>query len=268
MTNDIDESTRCIDIKIKRNGKFTTDYTSISSGMEFISFESMPDAVKMRGTFSENCFLACSPTTLDNLRNGGANLSIVSMFPSKTISGAFCLIQDFSGSVSVSYGVGGGYVLLGHLGSVHVDCRVAGEGVIAIGDKTTVNQARIVAVNSNILVGRDGLWSDGILLQGSDQHGIVDLDSRQILNQDKRDIIIGAHVWVGRRATIMPNVDVGRGGIVGASSVVTKPVPPFCAVAGNPARIVREKVSWCRPWTHLDPETIRFLDASTSEYIQ
>jgi virginiamycin A acetyltransferase len=51
---------------------------------------------------------------------------------------------------------------------------------------------------------------------------------------------IGNDVWIGNNAIILPSVStVGDGAVIGAGSVVTKNVPPFAIVAGNPARIIR-----------------------------
>ncbi|GAA5968604.1 hypothetical protein JCM8115_003799 [Rhodotorula mucilaginosa] len=53
-------------------------------------------------------------------------------------------------------------------------------------------------------------------------------------------ITIGDDCWFGGNVTVLPNITVGRGVTVGAGSVVTKSVPPFAVVVGNPARIVRK----------------------------
>ena len=47
-------------------------------------------------------------------------------------------------------------------------------------------------------------------------------------------------VWIGVNCTILKGVTIGEGSVVGAGSVVTKNVPPWTIVAGNPARIIRE----------------------------
>ncbi|GJJ70761.1 maltose O-acetyltransferase [Entomortierella parvispora] len=52
-------------------------------------------------------------------------------------------------------------------------------------------------------------------------------------------ITIGKNVWVGGGAIICPGVTIGDGVTIGAGSVVTKNVPPFTIVAGNPAKIIR-----------------------------
>lgn len=53
------------------------------------------------------------------------------------------------------------------------------------------------------------------------------------------DTIVGNDVWIGHEARIMPSVTVGDGAIIAAGSVVTRDVPPYAIMAGNPARPVR-----------------------------
>ncbi len=54
-------------------------------------------------------------------------------------------------------------------------------------------------------------------------------------------LVIGNDVWIGARVIIMPGVHVGRGAILGAGAVVTKDVPKYTIVAGNPAQIVKKR---------------------------
>ena len=46
--------------------------------------------------------------------------------------------------------------------------------------------------------------------------------------------------WLGTGATILPNITIGEGAIVGAGSVLNRDVPPFAVVAGLPARPIRK----------------------------
>lgn len=52
---------------------------------------------------------------------------------------------------------------------------------------------------------------------------------------------IGHDVWIGRNAIVLPGVVVGHGAVVGAGAIVTKDVPPYAIVAGNPARLIRHR---------------------------
>jgi len=55
----------------------------------------------------------------------------------------------------------------------------------------------------------------------------------------KGDTTIGHDVWIGHAAVIMPGVTVGNGAIVAAGTVVTRDVPAYAIVAGNPGSVVR-----------------------------
>ncbi len=86
----------------------------------------------------------------------------------------------------------------------------------------------------------------------------------------KRDsvkpIVIGHDVWIGRSAVVLSGVNVGIGAVIGAGSVVTKNIPPYAVVAGNPARLIRYRFSeniiqrlLCTSWWELPDERLREL---------
>ncbi|OME03146.1 acetyltransferase [Paenibacillus odorifer] len=67
---------------------------------------------------------------------------------------------------------------------------------------------------------------------------------KHILNKDsealsKGPIIIGDDVWIGSHSVILSGVNIGRGAIIGAGSIVTKNIEPYSIVAGNPAQIIK-----------------------------
>lgn len=80
----------------------------------------------------------------------------------------------------------------------------------------------------------------------------------------KGNIVIGDDVWIGYGATILSGVQVGQGAVIAAQSVVTKDVPAYAIVAGNPAKVIKyrfpeellevaKKVDLCK----IDAEVIR-----------
>jgi acetyltransferase-like isoleucine patch superfamily enzyme len=66
----------------------------------------------------------------------------------------------------------------------------------------------------------------------------------------KGDVIIGNDVWIGYGVTILSGVTIGDGAAIGACSLVTKDIPPYAIVAGNPAQVLRFR---------FDEETIKAL---------
>jgi acetyltransferase-like isoleucine patch superfamily enzyme len=75
----------------------------------------------------------------------------------------------------------------------------------------------------------------------------------------KGDIIIENDVWIGAKSTILSGVKLYNGSVVGAGSIVTKDVPPYSIVAGNPAKVIKyrftqkvidqlQKIAWW-DWT-------------------
>ncbi len=58
---------------------------------------------------------------------------------------------------------------------------------------------------------------------------------------NKGDTVVGHDVWFGYGALIMPGVRIGNGAIVATAAVVTKDVPPFAIVGGNPASVLRSR---------------------------
>lgn len=67
---------------------------------------------------------------------------------------------------------------------------------------------------------------------------------------NKGDLIIGNDVWIGYNATIMSGIVIGDGAIIATNATVTKDVPPYTIVGGNPAKEIRKR---------FDEETINKL---------
>lgn len=61
----------------------------------------------------------------------------------------------------------------------------------------------------------------------------------KVVPETKGDIVVGSDVWIGTSAFILSGVTIGHGAIIAARSVVTKDVPPYAIVGGNPAKLIR-----------------------------
>jgi virginiamycin A acetyltransferase len=109
---------------------------------------------------------------------------------------------------------------------------------ISIGENVTIN--RFSVVYHCDLGSYVGVGEHAVLLSGSRQHDVDRTDIPILLQRSRRKrIVIGDDCWIGAHTVVME--DVGRGGVVGAGAIVTKPVPEFTIVAGNPARPLRRR---------------------------
>lgn len=120
---------------------------------------------------------------------------------------------------------------------------------ITIGPRSFVGKGLIVAAKS-VDIGADTLLSWGVTIVDHQSHALDFADRAgdvsAWLSGDKdwthveiASVRIGDKVWVGFGASILPGVTIGEGAVVGAASVVTRDVPPWTVVAGNPARPIK-----------------------------
>ena len=120
---------------------------------------------------------------------------------------------------------------------------------ISIGERTFMNGSVIAA--GKVEIGSDVLIAWGTTIIDHNSHSIYfSLRSKDVINNiaGKKDwnpvsiapIKISNKVWIGFNCIILKGVTIGEGVIIGAGSVVTKDVPPWTIVAGNPAKFIRE----------------------------
>jgi acetyltransferase-like isoleucine patch superfamily enzyme len=138
------------------------------------------------------------------------------------------------------------------------DCLIEGtlvtetdESNIIINNNVYIGGTTILDCVKSITIEDDVLISYQCILFDSDNHSLKSSIRQKDLadwKQKKHDwtttkslpIRISRGAWLGARVIVTKGVTVGEGAIVAAGSVVTKDVPPWTIVAGNPARIVRE----------------------------
>lgn len=123
---------------------------------------------------------------------------------------------------------------------------VTHDASVTIGNKCDFNGAHIFCIHSHssVTIGEHCMFSFGILIRHSDAHPIYKLGTKNIINHVD-SLAIGNHVWIGYNAHILKNVHIADGCIVGCNAVVAKSCSEqHCAIAGNPARIVRRQIDW------------------------
>ncbi|MBN2181654.1 MAG: hypothetical protein JW715_07050 [Sedimentisphaerales bacterium] len=78
-----------------------------------------------------------------------------------------------------------------------------------------------------------------IILTVSHKYDRTDIPMRRQGHNPPEPVTIGDDVWIGTRAIIMPGISIGDGAIIGAAAVVTKDVPAYAVVCGNPAQVIK-----------------------------
>ena len=113
------------------------------------------------------------------------------------------------------------------------------EGVVEIGAKTVMGQECTISAYQNVRIGEQCVIADRAMFIDFD-HGIVEVE-RPIRQQGiyKRDVRVGANVWVGYGACFLRGTTVGDNSVIGTNTIVTRDIPANAVVAGAPARIVR-----------------------------
>jgi len=101
-----------------------------------------------------------------------------------------------------------------------------------------------ITCSNKIIIGAGCLTGKWVTITDN-SHGETSMESL-ILPPKSRDItskgsvVIGKNVWIGDKATILPNVKIGDCAVIAANAVVTKDVPAYAVVGGNPAKILKQ----------------------------
>ena len=97
-------------------------------------------------------------------------------------------------------------------------------------------------IRADLTVGNHVMMGPRVVIYGRyHKFDRIDVPMREQGMGEYRPIVIGDDVWIGAGSIILQGVRIGMGAIVGAGSVVTKDVPPYAIVAGNPARVIRSR---------------------------
>ena len=121
---------------------------------------------------------------------------------------------------------------------------------LSVGDRCFIGKG-LISVAEGVEIGNDVLISWGVTITDHNSHSLRFSERRRDVAEwigchknwtgvKVEKVIIRDKAWIGFNAIVLKGVTIGEGAIVGAGSVVSKDVPPFTVVAGNPARVVRE----------------------------
>lgn len=101
-----------------------------------------------------------------------------------------------------------------------------------------------VMEGTKIEIGEDSLFSANVTFRAGDSHSVIDAESGIRVNLSK-DIIVGDHVWIGNTVIVTKGTVIGHHCVVATGSVLTgKTYPNNCAIGGNPAKVVKDGISW------------------------
>jgi len=124
-----------------------------------------------------------------------------------------------------------------------------GMGDVHIGARTFIGIANVLI--GPLRIGNDVIVAENVVFSGlNHQYATIDLP---IKDQpcSTAEIVVEDEAWIGANAVITAGVRVGKHAVVAGGSVVTKNVPPYSVVGGNPARVLKqynaETQQWERP---------------------
>ena len=129
---------------------------------------------------------------------------------------------------------------------------IANKGAkIVIGDYTTIRYDTRLVSTCSIIIGNEVIISNNCVIYDNNTHPISPLKRHAMshsgfhselwsnVHAESAPVVIEDNVWICQRAMILKGVHIGKGSVIAAGAVVTKDVPPYCVVAGNPAKVVK-----------------------------
>jgi maltose O-acetyltransferase len=131
------------------------------------------------------------------------------------------------------------YFLFGKKVEIFGKIKVYNSKSIKIGHTVTLNYGILLAIREGLTIGNNVVISAGVIISDAG----LDLDL--LINETKaihvsKPIVIEDGAWIGAGAIILRGVTIGTKSVVAAGAVVTKDVPPYVVVGGNPAKIIKQ----------------------------
>ena len=115
-----------------------------------------------------------------------------------------------------------------------------------VGEQTRIWSAMSINIGNRVLLAHNVNIFDNLThpINSKERHeqfkAIITSGHPKKINLSESPIVISDDVWIGCLSIVLPGITIGEGAIIGAGSVVTKDVPSWTIVAGNPAKVIRE----------------------------
>lgn len=124
--------------------------------------------------------------------------------------------------------------------NVNIEPRTYFNPELEIGDNSGIGMYSemhgAIRIGNNVMMGHYCLF-----YSRNHAHNRTDIPMINQGFEEVRPVIIGNDVWIGSRVTILPGVHIGNGCVLAAGSVITKDAPPNTIIAGNPAKVVKQR---------------------------
>ena len=112
---------------------------------------------------------------------------------------------------------------------------------VQIGDNSGIGVNACIMGGADVVIGNNVMMAPEVVILTLNHEFESNTESMMAQGYRWAPVIIEDDVWIGMRALIVPGVKIGKGSIVAAGSVVTKDVPPYTVVGGNPARVIKSR---------------------------
>lgn len=112
---------------------------------------------------------------------------------------------------------------------------------VRINESIHIDCTNYVEIGNNVTIGSKSFISDhnhGIYVGEKQTSPLIRPALRELTCDAK--VIVGDNTWIGENVAILPNVNIGKGCIIGAGSIVTKDIPDYSIAVGNPAKVVKK----------------------------
>ena len=124
-----------------------------------------------------------------------------------------------------------------------------GVGDVIIGDRTRIGLGNTII--GPVKVGNDVRLAQNVVLSGLN-HNYEEIDSPiHAQGVSTMPIVIEDESWLGANVVVVPGVTIGKHSIVAAGSVVTKSMPPYSVIVGNPARVLKQYNFTTQKWERV-----------------